>query len=328
MLASRHNGAGLPAQAWLTNTRTSLLSEIDSGRAASILEHAQALLPTRSKSNEAPGEDLVALELQVGSCLDRGIKRKDRPNEDSLFVTQGVLHSSSAPPKPFALFIVADGMGGHTHGQEAGQLAMQSLIEYVYASLCSQQVTPDALLTLLVEGVQSANQKLYQHNQEYRANMGTTITAALVSDATAYVVNVGDSRTYLCREATGLSQITRDHSVVAALVEAGVIQPADIYTHPRRNQIYRSLGEKPLVEVDTFVVSLTDGDTLLLCSDGLWEMVRDPQIEATLTSPTSTPSQLADTLVQAALSGGGADNVSVIVVRVRKTTGNDTLLIF
>ncbi len=318
MLATQHNGAGLPVQTWLTNIHTSLLSDIDAVRAASIIEHAQALLPTRSKSHEAPGEELVALELQVGSRLDRGIKRKDRPNEDSLFVTQGVLHSSSASPKPFALFIVADGMGGHTHGQEAGQLAIQALIECVYASLCSQQVTPDALLTLLREGVQSANQKLYQHNQEYRANMGTTITAALVSDATAYVVNVGDSRTYLYRKASGLTQITRDHSLVAALVEAGIIQPADIYTDPRRNQIYRSLGEKPTVEVDTFVVPLSGGDMLLLCSDGLWEMVRDAQIEAILTGPTSTPSQLADALVQAALSGGGADNVSVIVVRVRR----------
>ena len=177
----------------------------------------------------------------------------------------------------------------------------------------------DTFLPLLSEGVQYANHKVYQYNQEHRANMGTTITATLVSGATAYVVNVGDSRTYLHRKASGLSQITRDHSLVAALVEAGIIQPDDIYTHPRRNQIYRCLGEKPRVEVDAFVVPLADGDTLLLCSDGLWEMVRDPQIEAILSGPTSTPSQKVDTLVQAALAGGGVDNVSVIVVRVRKT---------
>ncbi len=301
--------------------------EIDAVRAASILEHAQALLPTRVNSNEVADDDHSALELQVGSRLDRGIQRKSRPNEDSLFVTQGILHSSSASPRPFAFFIVADGMGGQTNGQEAGQLAIESLIESVYASLSSQQMTPDALLTVLREGVQSANQQLYQRNQADRTTMGTTLTAALVRDATAYVVNVGDSRTYLSRKACGLTQITHDHSLVAALVEAGVIQPADIYTHAMRNQIYRCLGEKPTVEVDTFVVSLTDGDTLLLCSDGLWEMMRDPQIEAILADPASPPSQLADRLVQAALAGGGADNVSVIVVRVRKTTGNDALLI-
>jgi serine/threonine protein phosphatase PrpC len=319
MLVSQQNGTEQAVQVWLTNIQTSLLSDIDAVRAASILEHAQALLPTRHETNEATGEDQAVLELQVGSRLDRGIQRKNRPNEDSLFITQGILHSSSAPPKSFALFIVADGMGGQANGQEASQLAVESLVEYVYTSLSSQQMLPDTFLPLLREGVQYANHKVYQHNQEDRANMGTTITAALVSGATAYVTNIGDSRTYLYRKASGLSQITRDHSLVAALVEAGVIQPDDIYTHPRRNQIYRSLGEKPRVEVDTFVVPLTDGDTLLLCSDGLWEMVRDPQIEAILSGPTTTPSQLADTLVQSALEGGGVDNVRVIVVRVRKT---------
>jgi len=305
----------------------SLLSEIEAVRAAAILEHVQTLLPTRHESKEAPGEEQAALELQVGARLDRGIQRKDRPNEDSLFVTQGVLHASSAPPTPFALFVVADGMGGHTHGQEASQLAMQALIEYVYASLFSGPMLPDTFVTLLREGIQAANQKVYQRTQEERTMMGTTITAALVIGATAYVANVGDSRTYVYHNTFGLAQITHDHSVVAALVQAGVIEPDDIYTHPRRNQIYRCLGEKPDVEVDTFVVSLSDGDLLLLCSDGLWEMVRDQQIEVILTDLTSSPSQQASALVQAALSGGGADNVSVIVARVRETTGNDTLLI-
>lgn len=318
MLASHQNGTRLPVQAWLTNVRTSLLSDIDSAHAASILGHANALLRTHSDIKEASNEDQATLELQVGSRLDRGIRRKDRPNEDSLFVTQGVLHSLYASPKPFALFIVADGMGGHANGQEASQLAIQFLVEDVYSSLSSKQVTPNAFLSLLTEGIQCANHKLYQHNTGHATNMGTTITAALVSDATAYVVNVGDSRTYLYRKASGLSQITRDHSLVAALVQAGIIQPDDIYTHSRRNVIYRSLGEKPTVEVDSFAVPLADGDTLLLCSDGLWEMVRDPQIEAILAHSVPHPSQTANTLVQAALTNGGLDNVSVIVVQVRK----------
>ena len=319
MLASQQNNVLQPVQTWLTHVQTSLLSDTD--HAVSMLEHANMLLKTHSDVHEVSNENQPVIELQVGPRLDRGIKRKDRPNEDSLFTTQGILHSSSAPPKPFALFIVADGMGGHANGQEASARAIESLVEYLSSSLFSKQITPGTFPSLLIESVQYANQHMYQRNQEHHTNMGTTITAALVSDATTYVVNVGDSRTYLYRAASGLAQITRDHSLVAALVEAGIIQPADIYTHAWRNQIYRSLGEKPTVEDDTCDVSLTDGDTLLLCSDGLWEMVRGPQIEAILAGIASPPCQLADRLVQAALASGGADNISVIVVRVRKTPG-------
>jgi serine/threonine protein phosphatase PrpC len=223
-------------------------------------------------------------------------------------------------PEPFALCMVADGMGGHAKGQEASQLAVQSLVEHVCTSLFLEQMTPDAFLNLLVKDIQSANQDVYQRNQEQGTNMGTTMTLTLVHGSSVYVAHVGDSRAYLYHEPAGLSQITRDHSLVAALVQAGVLEPDDIYNHPKRNQIYRCLGEKADVEVDTFVVSLTDGHNLLLCSDGLWEMVRDPQIAAILTSPTPVTSQTANALVQAALANGGADNVSVIVVQLRKSS--------
>jgi serine/threonine protein phosphatase PrpC len=146
--------------------------------------------------------------------------------------------------------------------------------------------------------------------------MGTTMTASLVVNTTAYVAHVDDSRCYLYREPGGLSQITHDHSLVATLVTAGAIQPEDIYTHPKRNLIYRCLGKKASVEVDACAVPLAAGDILLFCSDGLWEMVRDQQIAAILTSPMPDPSQTAHALLQATLAGGGADNVSVIVVQV------------
>ena len=162
--------------------------------------------------------------------------------------------------------------------------------------------------------MQHANQAVHQRNLEERADMGTTMTAAMVFGSTAYVANVGDSRTYLYREPDGLAKVTHDHSVVASLVEAGIIQPDDIYTHPKRNQIYRSLGEKAVVDVDSFIVPLKTGDKLLLCSDGLWDMVRDPEIQRLMSDPTPDPSKTGQKLIQAALDGGGEDNVSVIVV--------------
>jgi hypothetical protein len=158
---------------------------------------------------------------------------------------------------------------------------------------------------LLTTGVQYANQVVYQRNRERREQMGTTMTAALAMDTTAYVAHVSDSRLYLYRQPTGLAQITRDHSVVARLVAAGIIASEDIYTHPMRNRISRSLGDKATVEVDSSAVPLVAGDLLLLCSDGLWEMVRDQQIAAILTTLRSHPSQTALALVRTALAGGG-----------------------
>jgi serine/threonine protein phosphatase PrpC len=146
--------------------------------------------------------------------------------------------------------------------------------------------------------------------------MGTTMTAVMLIGSTAYVVHVGDGRFYLFRQPSGLTQITRDHTVVAALVARGDIAPEDIYTHPRRNEMNRSLGNKASVEVDESTVQLVDGDVLLLCSDGLWEMALDQQIASILAKPMPTLTDTAQALLQAALAGGGEDNVSAIVVRV------------
>jgi len=259
------------------------------------------------------------LALQVGTDLDPGLRRKHDPNEDTLLVTHGIIPTVSSAPTPFALFAVADGMGGHAHGQEASRLAVDTLARSLCGFLSSLPRRPDAFLPLLTEGVRSANQAVYQRNQGQRDNMGTTMTAALVIDTTAYVAHAGDSRCYLYHPPTGLSQITHDHSIVAALVDVHIIQPDDIYTHPMRNLIYRSLGEKASVEVDGCTVPLAAGDILLLCSDGLWEMVRDPQIAAILSEPAPDASRMAHALIQEALSEGGEDNVCAIVVKVNHT---------
>lgn len=287
----------------------------------SVTTH-HVLLQTLASGERVVGTQVNArqpvLAIQVGSDINAGVERRLKPNEDTLLVTHGVIPSSSGAPKPFVLLIVADGMGGQGHGREASQLAVRSLADTLSGSLGGKPFSPENVLSLLREGIQSANLAVYQRNQQQKTRMGTTMTATLLVDTTAYVAHVGDSRFYLYREPIGLTQITQDHSLVAALVTAGVIQAEDIYTHPNRNLIYRSLGEKPTVEVDTHTVPLATGDVLLLCSDGLWEMVRDQQIAARLTSSLPDPARMAHALVQSALTGGGVDNISVIVAQVSK----------
>ncbi len=256
------------------------------------------------------------LGFVVGARSDPGIKRKYKPNEDSLFVAQGVMKGSARPPM-FGLFVVADGMGGHANGEDASRLAIQTVINYLLPKVVGQGLRQgETYVRLLVEGVQEANLAVHQNNVQQNGDMGTTVTSALVVDGIAYVANVGDSRTYLYRPSSGLKKVTADHSVVASLVEAGIIKPDDIYTHPKRNQIYRSLGEKPAVEIDSFMVQLQPGDKLLLCSDGLWDMVRDPKIESVIKDFDAHPGAIGDALIQAALDGGGEDNVSVIVAHM------------
>jgi serine/threonine protein phosphatase PrpC len=254
------------------------------------------------------------LGFVVGTRSDPGIKRKYKPNEDSILAASSVWNPN-ASPLPLGLFVVADGMGGHANGQDASRRAIQTIVDFMLPKIAkSETLQPEAFASLLAEGVQLANKAVHQNNMELRADMGTTVTSAMVVGSVAYVANVGDSRTYLYREGQGLQKVTNDHSVVASLVEAGIIKPDDIYTHPKRNQIYRSLGDKPLVEVDSFTVQLQAGDKLLLCSDGLWDMVRDPKIEDVISHAPPDPSMAAEALIQAALDGGGEDNVSVIVV--------------
>ncbi len=258
---------------------------------------------------------LFAQPLQVGVGWHMGIARRNEPNEDGLCVLQATC-TYEGKLVPFGLFVIADGMGGHEGGQEASRLAVQCMMHTVLQNIMlGNDLSADFLADMLVGGVEWSNLAVYQHARVTGKDMGTTLTAVLVVGKKAYVVNVGDSRTYLFREGTGLQQITRDHSLVASLVVLGQIKPEEVYTHPERNKIYRSLGHSEDVKIDSFTVDLYAYDRLLLCSDGLWEMVRDPQLERILRS-SDDPTCVCDSMVQAALRGGGADNVSAIVVQV------------
>jgi len=254
--------------------------------------------------------------LSIGTGLDAGIKRKDKPNEDRLLAIQGTLANDTCP-QPFGLFVIADGIGGHANGQEASRLAIQHIRDVVIPALLSDvKINEEQSAELLLDAIQEANNSLCQYNQMYKSDIGTTVTAALVVGKTISIANVGDSRTYSYTSASGLKKLTRDHSLVARLVENGAISADDVYTHPRRNEIYRSLGHKTSLDVDMFTHPLTAETTLLLCSDGLWEMVRDPVIQEILSAELPDATKASEALVQAALNGGGQDNISVIVVNI------------
>jgi serine/threonine protein phosphatase PrpC len=168
----------------------------------------------------------------------------------------------------------------------------------------------------LRDAIERSSEAIVAYGQEHSdaRGLGSTLTAALVIGDQLFVANVGDSRTYLLRDGA-LQRLTHDHSLVERLVEAGQIAREDVYDHPHRNLIYRSLGAgRAEVDVDIFTERLRDGDVLLLCSDGLWEMVRDPQIESILTEVTD-PAEASDLLIDRANENGGEDNITAVLVR-------------
>ncbi len=252
------------------------------------------------------------LQLLVGTGLDAGIPQGYQSNEDSVFAIQGT-QTYKGRLQPFGVFIVADGIGDHEYGAEASNLALRvmsnSIVPFLLGNAALGQ---DALFELLISGVQRANEVLYRYNVQEHTHIGTTVTSVLISGSTAYVVNVGNSRTYLFREPNTLSQVTRIHSVITPF-EGGITPSSHLNRHSQRRQLEHYLGEKATVQVDTFTLSLKKGDKLLLCSDGLWEMVRDPDLEQIMRVPVNVPAQVVEMLIQAALKEGGRDNISVIV---------------
>ena len=227
-----------------------------------------------------------------GSRTDVGCVRDH--NEDSLLV---------APP----LFAVADGMGGHAAGEVASEIAITVLGE-------KAPHTPDA--AALGRAVEDANRAviLAANEKRGRAGMGTTITAAVLQKDRLVIAQVGDSRAYLLHQGR-LQQLTRDHSLMADMIEAGRLTPEEARTHPNRSVITRALGSDPRMVPDLYEITVETGDRLLLCTDGLSSMVEDSAIESTL-ARTRDPQRCASMLVNEAIAAGGYDNVTVVVVDV------------
>lgn len=288
-----------------------------------LLEHEGRLFYLVSEPpapEPAPAASLGPdLRLVVGHRSDTGRVRE--LDEDSLLAI-ALAPSYEARTASLGLFAVADGMGGHEGGEVASKLALRVLAEHVMKGIVLPELAGDLspdedLLLRLQSGVEAANDAVYLARQKRGNDMGTTLTALLIRDARLFVAHVGDCRAYRWN-AEGLEQLTTDHSVVASMIANGQAAPEEIYSHPHRSIIYRSIGDKPSVEIDAEVLPLAAGDRLIVCSDGLWEMVRNEGI-ADVMLQEADPQAACDLLVKHANLAGGEDNISIIVVLVEAT---------
>lgn len=230
--------------------------------------------------------------LSWGSRSDVGLVRGH--NEDSFLVQDPV-------------FAVCDGVGGHAAGEVASAIAVRTI------SQLAPDTADDARLGAAIEEANSAIISAAQSGQG-RDGMGCTASAVVIDGSRMAVAHVGDSRVYLLSGGV-LVRITHDHSYVEELVDAGEITADEARVHPSRSIITRALGSDPDMYADHFTLNVHAGDRIIICSDGLSSMVPDAKIESVAIS-CATPQAAADTLVSAALEGGGHDNVTVIIVDV------------
>ncbi|HLO04356.1 MAG TPA: protein phosphatase 2C domain-containing protein [Symbiobacteriaceae bacterium] len=222
-------------------------------------------------------------------------------------------------PERLLLAAVADGMGGHEGGEIASRLVARALGDSIATGLSRApleglELGSDTLATLLERGVAAASARVAEAGEHGLVEMGTTLCAALVTASGACVANVGDSRAYLIDG--GAQQITTDHSLVQRLVDQGAITPAEALDHPNRHEIYRMIGFGRQAQPDLFALPLQPGDVLLLCSDGLSNLVSPAELAGAFDGqPPLGPA--VDSLIRLALDRGAPDNVTAVAVRLR-----------
>lgn len=248
-----------------------------------------------TRNTSSPHNDTSSVEVvssYYGSRTEIGNVREH--NEDSLTVL---------PP----LFAVADGMGGHEAGEVASEITINTLND-----LAPQSADAEALARAVV----AANLNVIKAPSQGvgREGMGTTLTAAILEKERLVIAQVGDSRAYLLHNGS-LQQLTRDHSLMADMIEAGQLTEAEARVHPNRSVITRAIGSDPHMQPDLYELNVETGDRLLLCSDGICGMIEDHEI-ASIMRQASSAQSCADQLVEAALAAGGFDNATAVVVDV------------
>lgn len=223
-------------------------------------------------------------------------------------INQDYLFSSSTAVGPLKnLYLVADGMGGHKAGDYASRFIVEHLVEFI------RQQETSSVVSILKDGIGHINYRLYQQSltNPNLSGMGSTLVAAVIEQRIAYVANIGDSRLYLIRD--GIKQITKDHSYVEELVALGKLKRNSPDYQERKNIITRAVGTRDNVNIDFFEIVLKEGDFLLLCSDGLTNMVEDEQILEIIRSEGSLKEK-AQNLIAAANQNGGKDNIAVVLI--------------
>lgn len=240
--------------------------------------------------------------MNTFSITDAGLVRSN--NQDCVFCEENAI--GSLPN----LFLVADGMGGHKAGDTASRLCVEQVTEEIRKNGCRTPVS------LFEQAANAANRVIYEksHSIPELEGMGTTLVCASVIDGTVYVGNIGDSRMYHIRD--DIRQITVDHSLVEEMVQSGEIRKDEMRTHPNKNIITRALGTDISVRMDCFEIEVKEGDVLLLCSDGLSNMLEDEEIEKTICEYKEDVKKAAESLVERANEAGGKDNISVVLIRV------------
>lgn len=230
------------------------------------------------------------------------IGQKRSINQDSIFV------SETSIGKLPNLFIVADGMGGHKAGDVASRTSVETFVDFIIHTEMSDPVS------IIDAAIKQANDKVFElasNNPDY-VGMGTTFVVACVIDDKVYIANVGDSRLYLINN--DIVQITRDHSLVEEMVSIGELARNEARTHLKKNIITRAVGVEQNVVADIFQIDIQSGDKLLLCSDGLSNMVEDYDIKKVVTGNESVKDSVLQ-LVDMANANGGKDNISAVLIQ-------------
>ncbi len=253
-------------------------------------------------------------QVTVGVGLSTGIQREH--NEDALFA-QTLTLAAGERDLLVGLYIIADGMGGHQHGELASAVAARTFAHYLYEHLILPLAGPQAqppeepVIEIMAHATQAANQQVV----ETVPGGGTTLTAVLLLGQHLTIAHVGDSRAYFIHPDGRLQTLTRDHSLVKRLEELGQLTPEEAAVHPQRNVLYRALGQLEPLEPEVTQMSLPNAGHLLLCSDGLWGVVPEEDLLQTVLQ-AENPTQACAQLIQQANQRGGPDNISVVIVRI------------